>query len=211
MTFLSRGRERFVNGPSKGVSMTLQSRGAWKLAKNQEIFKDLLWPTAGTDRKRLQMVKPTPPMDSGPREQRGGSGPTFTVLGFGPASGSGPAFPVLGFGPAFPALGFGPASGFGPAFTASGSGPAFTAFGLQPSIYYFQATPHGSRAEQKSDAWVRASLSTYLRPFPYTSTREVSDDVVPPTKLKTRTIERITQYRCNHLPRTSNGFNSMHP
>ncbi|PKI11316.1 hypothetical protein CRG98_049554 [Punica granatum] len=51
----------------------------------------------------------------------------------------------------------------------------------------------------------------YRALHPFTSIGKGSDYEVPPTKPKTRTIERITQHRCNNLPRTSIGFNSTHP
>ncbi|PKI59311.1 hypothetical protein CRG98_020303 [Punica granatum] len=85
--------------------------------------------------------------------------------------------PLLGFGPTFelrPRIG--PRS-YIYCFRApvlhlllSGPSPAFTVFGLRPSTYHIQA---------KCDARVHASLRTCLGPFPYTLTREVSDDEVP--------------------------------
>ncbi|PKI45210.1 hypothetical protein CRG98_034388 [Punica granatum] len=74
-----------------------------------------------------------------------------------------------------------------------------------------QFTPLSVLQAAKSDARVRASLRTRLGPFPYTSTWEVSDDELPPTKPKMQTIKRITQHRQNRLPQSSIGFNSVHP
>ncbi|PKI76916.1 hypothetical protein CRG98_002703 [Punica granatum] len=69
------------------------------------------------------------------------------------------------------------------------------------AINLISICPRGTRRSQaKSDARVHTSSRTLSGPSPFTSIGKGSDHVVPPTKPKTRTIEGITQHRCDRLP-----------
>ncbi|PKI59052.1 hypothetical protein CRG98_020560 [Punica granatum] len=68
--------------------------------------------------------------------------------------------------------------------------------------YTYVAPSHGTcRSQAKNDTRVHISLRIPLGPFLHTSTREVSDEYVPPTKPKTETIEQTVQPRRVHLHR----------
>ncbi|PKI75912.1 hypothetical protein CRG98_003695 [Punica granatum] len=57
------------------------------------------------------------------------------------------------------------------------------------------------QSQAKNDTQVHISLRIPLGPFPHTSTREVSDEYVPPMKPKTETIEQTIQPRRVRLHR----------